>query len=297
MPTPKKTVPAKKATPAAKSAPAKAPAAKASTSRALTDWDEKLASKVKAAQKVASSIGGGSRNVLSFKGGRMSYQGGFVPDNNLNVIILKAINENNFFEGQYDPNSPASPLCYAFGSPDGEDEGMGPDKTHFKGHEGDIQSETGRCVDCAHNEWGSAEKGRGKACKNQVSLAFVTADALDSIEAMEKAEVIYAKLPVTSGKSWKGYINELGDRHFLEFVTNIQVTPSGETYVVEFSAQDQVERNEVFGALVDKSDKEDAKKPEAYPVFEEAPKPQRGGRRVIPVKAAGKAAAAKPRKF
>lgn len=203
----------------AKKAAAPATAAKKTPGTALAKWDEALAAKAKAAKRVASAIGGGSRNVLSFKGGRMSYQGGNVPGNELEVVVLSAINENNYFADAYDPNNPASPACYAFGSPDGEDENMGPNRDHFKGREDVIQSETGRCADCPHNEWGSAEKGRGKACKNVVSLAMVTSDALDSEEAMAKAEVFYAKLPVTSGKSWKGFVNECGERHFLEFVT------------------------------------------------------------------------------
>lgn len=268
-----------------------APAAKKSTSTALANWDEALAKKASAAKKVAASIGGGSRNVLSFKGGRLSYQGGNVPGNKLNVVVLSAINENNYFEGAYDPNNPASPVCYAFGSPDGEDEQMGPHEAVVKA--GKAQSESGLCSDCPHNEWGSAETGRGKACKNVVSLAMITEDALESDEAIAKAEVFYAKLPVTSGKSWKGYVNDLGDKHFIQFVTQLEVEPQGETFVVLFEAQQEVDKKRI-GALLEKSDKEDGKWGDPYPVFE-APPPK--GRRSIPIKkAAGKPASKPPAK-
>jgi len=280
---------------ATKTAKAAAPApAKKTTGTALVKWDEKLAAKATAAKKVAAAIGGGSKNTLSFKGGKLTYQGGVIPGGELDIVVLMATNENNYFSGRYDPNNPASPKCYAFGSPDGDDENMGPDvRAHFKGREGDVQSETGRCADCPHNEWGSADTGRGKACKNVVSLAFVAADALESEETLAKAEVIYAKLPVTSGKSWKGYVNDLGDKHFIEYVTTISVTPSGETYTIDFVAKEEVEKNAVFGALIDLSDKEERKPREAYPVFDDAP-PARGKGRTIPIKAAPAKKAVKP---
>lgn len=273
-----------------------ATAAKKTPGTAVVKWEEKLAAKAQAAKKVASAIGGGSRNVLSFKGGRLQYQGGNVPGNALRVVVLSAINENNFYEGRYDSNNPQAPTCYAFGSPDGEDENMGPNPEHFK-DASRIQSETGRCADCANNEWGSAETGRGKACKNVVALAMVTEDALASEEALTKAEVFYAKLPVTSGKNWKGFVNECGDRHFMEFITELSVEPSGETFLVNFQAVEEVPRK-VMGALVDKSDKEDGKWGEAYPDFEQPAQPAKGGRRTIPIKKAAAAKpAAKPRKF
>ena len=132
-------------------AASKKPAAKsAPKTTAVANWDEALAQKAMAAKKVASHIGGGSRNVLSFKGGKLSYQGGNVPGNKLNVVVLSAINENNFYEGRYDPNNPQSPTCYAFGRPDGEDENMGPHEAVKKA--GNSQSETGRCADCPNNE-------------------------------------------------------------------------------------------------------------------------------------------------
>jgi hypothetical protein len=277
---------AKKAAPAAK----KTPAAKAATGTALVKWDEVLAAKAKQAAKVVSSIGGGSKNVLSFKGGKLSYQGGNVPGNALNVVVVSAVNENNFFEGRYDPNNPSSPTCYAWGSPDGDD-------AHMKPHEKAPNPQSNECQSCPNNEWGSAETGRGKACKNVVSLAMVSEDALESVEALQAAEVFYAKLPVTSGKSWKGFVNDCGDKHYIQFLTELSVVPSGETYTVEFQAVRELARDNVLGALLDLSEKEDKKwGKEPYPVFEAPPaRGKAAGKRVIPVKAAAKTPAKKPK--
>jgi len=266
-----------------------APAAKKpapSASRAVVDWQKVLLDKARMAKKVAANIGGGSRNVLSFKGGRISYQGGTVPGNVLDVVVLSAINENNFYRGKYDPNNPASPVCYAFGSPTGDDEDMAP-------HDASPDKQSDHCRDCPQNEWGSADTGRGKACKNVVSLAMVTADALDSPEAMAKAEVFYAKLPVTSGKAWKGYVANCGDKHYIQFVTQLGTEPQGETYLVTFDAQREVD-GPIMGPLLQKSEREDAKWGDPYPVFEERAPQRRPG---PPAKGAPPRPAAKKPKY
>lgn len=248
-----------------------APAAKR-TGTAVVKWDEALAAKAKAAQRVAAAVSGGGGNFLSFKGGRLSYQDHHIKDGMLDVIVISAVAENNYFEGPYNPKVPQSPICYAFGSPDGDDDDMKPHKAVFDA--GDNQSD--KCKGCEHNEWGSAEKGRGKACKNVVRLAMVVADVLDASDpaaAITKAEVCYAKLPVTSGKNWSGYVNSLGTKHYLQYVTTLKVVPDedGEYFFIEFEAAREIE-GEAIGALLEKSDKEDANIGFAYPKFDEAAK-------------------------
>lgn len=276
-----------------------APAKKTTT--AVVKWDERLAAKAKAAQKVASSIGGGSGNFLSFKGGKLSFKDARMPDDQMECIVLAAVTENNWFKDKFNPKVPQSPTCYAFGSPDGDDENMGPHEAVKKA--GNSQSETGRCADCQHNEWGSAETGRGKACKNQVRLALIPASVLQEADpeaAIKKAEIAYAKLPVTSGKNWSGYVNQLGDKHFLQFVTRLSVVADGDDYFhTEFEAVEEIS-GKAIGALVERSDAEEARIGFAYPEFAEESKPQgrgaAGARRPVPAKKAS-APAKKPPKY
>lgn len=277
-----------------------ATAAKKTTTTAVVAWDEKLAAKAKAAQRVASTIGGGSGNFLSFKGGKLSFKEARMPDDQMECIVLAAVTENNWFAEKFNPKVPQSPKCYAFGSPDGDDENMGPHEAVKKA--GNSQSETGRCADCPHNEWGSAETGRGKACKNQVRLALIPASVLqedDPEAAIKKAEIAYAKLPVTSGKNWSGYVNQLGDKHFLQFVTRLSLVDDGDDYFhTEFEAVDEI-KGKVIGALVDRSDREEKAIGFAYPEFEEQAKPQgraAGARKPVPAKKSA-TPARKPSKY
>lgn len=263
-----------------------------SGTRALANWEEALARKAKSAKKVASNASTG-KSVLSFKGGKLNHQGGLVPGNQLDVVVLSSIMENNFFSGPYDPKNPTPPSCYAFGSPEGDDENMGPNKAHFEGHEDDIQTETGRCADCPQNEWGSAGTGRGKACKNQVSLAMILAGELDGLaKGGAHPEVFYAKLPVTSAKAWRGFMNECDTKHPLEFVATISTEPvgSGDGFIVTASLKEEVPR-QAIGPLLELSDREDARwGKEPYPVAE---RPQQRGRQ----QAAPRGTAAPRRKY
>jgi hypothetical protein len=277
---------------AKKTAPADSKPAGKKAGTAVVKWDEELAKRARNAHRVAANVGSGGGNYLSFKGGKLSFKDVAIKSNRLDIVVLAAVAENNYFDGPYDPKSPQSPLCYAFGRPDGDDDDMKPHEQVFK--DGNNQSDF--CRNCEHNEWGSAAKGRGKACKNQVKLCFIPADALEKDGAVAKEEAVYAKLPVTSGKHWSRYINELGDKHFLQFVTTLclESDEGEETYHVVFEAKEEI-TGEVIGELVARSDKEERNMGVAYPKFEEQERrpARKGAARPAPTKGV----AAKPRKF
>jgi len=256
-----------------------ATASKKKPGTAVIAWDEKLAARAQMAKKAEASVSTG--NFISLKGGIMSYMGNAVPGNKLNVIVVDSILENHFFEGKYDPNTPQSPSCYAFGRDEDE---MAP-------HEKVEAPQNDICKGCSQNEWGSAETGKGKACKNVRRLAVITEDTLDKgIEGITDADVAYIKLPVTSVKAWAGYVNQLAatNKPPLAFVTEISVVPDASSqFKVQFKAVSEIDDGELIGALLDKADAAEQLIAFPYQAVEAAPaKPSR-----TPVR---KAASAKP---
>lgn len=223
----------------------KKPAAK-KPGTAVAKWDEKLAAKAHAAKKTEASVSTGS--FVSMKGGVLSYMGNAVPGNKLNVIVLDAIMENHLFEGAYDPSTPQSPVCYAFGR---DEDDMAP-------HEKVEEPQADHCKGCPHNEWGSADTGKGKACKNVRRLGIITEDTLDGgAEAIMDAEVAFMKLPVTSVKAWAGYVNQLAatNKPPLAFVTEINVVPDAVSqFKVQFKVIEEIDDGDLLGALLDKSE-------------------------------------------
>ncbi len=230
---------------------------------------------------------------ISLRGGILSIDDNAVDDNELRVVILSGLHENQNYAGDYDPDTPSSPTCYAFG--DNEDE-MAP---HAEAP--DKQAEL--CSQCWANEWRSADKGRGKKCGNVRRLVCITEDALESPEALMEAEARMMKVPVMSVKNWtnnvKNVLAEEIHRPSYGVVTRIKLVPDAKSqFRVQFHFEELVEfTQELYDAMKKraKQARDDSSLP--YPVFTEEDKPARGGRKVIPIQKAapakGKAPAAK----
>lgn len=221
-------------------------AAKQNGTTALTKYDERLAALAKTAKQAVSKVGGG--NFISLRGGIMTWQGAAVPDNKMRCIVIDAIAENQFYEGAFDPEAFAAPTCYAFGR---DPNSMAPDPEHVAAP----VSES--CHGCAYNEWGSADVGKGKACKEVQRLALITEGDLEN--EIESATVAYLKVPVTSVKGWAGYVRKLADVYNkppLAFITEISVVKENTNKLpgwhLEFNLISPVEEADQFEALMNK---------------------------------------------
>lgn len=135
------------------------------------------------------------------------------------VVIADAIWENTFYEGRYNPDEQNAPKCYAFGR---SDEEMVPHVT-MQQHPEYFVPQSEACDVCDWNKWGSAAQGSGKACQNRRRLAMLpagvfgqdengrTLDIYDTPEHYASADQVTLKLPVTSVKNWRKYVNKIAD--------------------------------------------------------------------------------------
>lgn len=136
---------------------------------------------------------------VSIKGGEFTLGGEVVADP-MRVVVLDYVFENAWYDTKYDKDNPSSPACFAVSR---NEKGMAPDERSPV-----PQADT--CADCEKNKFGSAEVGKGKACKNQRRLALINADVktLDE-EYVASAEIAFIRLPPSSLKLWKGYVRKL----------------------------------------------------------------------------------------
>lgn len=128
------------------------------------------------------------------------------------TIVLARVYVNAYYDEAFDPEQPQSPACFALGTQATKDE-MGP-------HENSVapQDEGAGCRNCWANQFGSAETGKGKACKNGIRLAVVDAHEDPELIAAGEAEVVGLTLPPTATKHWQRYVNaKLGDVRGLPF--------------------------------------------------------------------------------
>lgn len=252
----------------------------------VMDWEKEMEAQAEIAAAAQRSSGGGGK-FLSMKSGVLSFDDTPMPGNQMAVIILADIIENSWYEGAYDPSTPASPKCFAFAHD--EDDLAPPDAVDKDPY---FERQAPSCAECPRNEWGSADTGRGKACKNVMRLAMIPAgiykptgkgrnitfdyEAIDDIAHFAKAEVTYLKVPVMSVKNYSKYVKQLTAdlrRPPHGVVTNIYLEPDPKSqFKVMFELMDTVD-SEFMPTIMKRHKVEAASIDFAYspPLEDEAP--------------------------
>lgn len=149
----------------------------------------------------------------SFKNANFKIDGQPIPNNKADIRILAAIGERAYYEDEYDADQTQVPVCYALDSDKPHDESSSP--------------QSAKCEDCEHNKWGSAARGRGKACREGARVIFTSANL-----PQENAPMITAKIPVTSLKSVTALTSRCSDAGKLtgEFITEIKVVEDKKSF-------------------------------------------------------------------
>lgn len=242
----------------------------------VVSWADALALRATIARSQAASTGGGSKGIGT-AGGEFSIDGS-PAGTVLNVIMLDSVLEHAFYGEKYDPDNRKPPVCFAFGRNEKE---MAP-------HEDSPEPQCETCASCEWNKFGSADTGKGKACKNIVRMMVISEDDLEDVEASEPRML---KVPVTSVKNWKGYtqgIVDVKNSDPIAVLTEVALHRHPKfQFEMKFRNLGDVD-NEVVGLLIDKSDANQSALVQPYsPKEEEEEKPRGKGA----AKAMGKAPA------
>jgi hypothetical protein len=229
---------------------------------AVITMDDNLKQQIAKQQQALSKIVT-STKFISFKGGQIIIDNKVVPGGKTDVVLLAFMGERSFFPDGYDPDVRQSPLCYAyFNTEDDADE----TKPHPKAKE--AQAKT--CAECAHNEWGSANVGRGKACRESVRIAL-----LPAVQDMSKAQIWHARVPITSVGAFKSHISDIlsAERPVWAVVSELTVTPDAKTFFkISWAVKRGITQNEV-AVLSAKAISAERDIAFEYPDFEETAAP------------------------
>lgn len=255
-----------------------------SKSTAVAKWDEELARQAQIAAAVEESTATGQ--FFSLKSGVLSFNDNPMPDNQMAVVILDSILENVFYDGPYDPDNVQAPRCFAFGR---DEKTMEPHKIVVEAGNS-MAGASGGCAGCEMNEWGSADKGRGKACRNTRRLAMIPAGNFDpntgkfkaftDPDQFESSPIGFLKLPVTSVKGYAAFVKQVAGalkRPPFGIFARVAVKPDPNTqFKVVFEPLGQVPDN-LMGLVMSRREEAVAsiESPYSLPEEEEA-KPARG---------------------
>ena len=216
---------------------------------ALVDYKAQLAAMATDVKEVeAGQIANPS---ISFKSGVMTYMGAAIKDNAANVSVVGYALENAYYNKDYDADNPVSPVCFALGTGK-KDEVM---KPHVDSEL--PQSET--CASCKWNVFGSADKGKGKACRNVRRLALIHEAAVEvGAKEVATSPIVMAKLSPTSGPVFSRYVNNIANvKHVppIAVISRMALKPHAKNqFEVTWEFVRDITDNAALGALMGRID-------------------------------------------
>ena len=272
----------------------------------LINWEKELADEAAIVGEMESSTATGQ--FFSIKSGVLSFNDAPMPDNQVAVVILDGILENVYYKDAYDPENPAGPTCFAFGRDEAK---MAPHQLVVDA--GNAQHD--KCAGCPMNEWGTAEKGRGKACRNIRRLAMISAGTFDKAGNFvpvgdaahySSSQIALMKLPVTSVKGYAAFVKAIVGtlkKPPFAIATRIKVVPDAKSqFKLQFAFKELINFDQALWDAMKKKTADCAKEIVApYPhqadldaaKAAEAPKTKsKAPAKAVPMKPVGKVAQA-----
>lgn len=228
-------------------------------STAVANWRDELAASAKAAVASEETAGTGGGRFFNLRAGQLSFDDAALPGNQMACVIVDSIFETVYYESDFDPENPSPPTAFAFGR----------DQAEMRWNEeySDPEFAGKLCSESEVCEWGSAEKGKGKAAKELRRLAIVPAgtykplgkgggfdlDLFDDTEPFRTADLAYLKLPVTSVKGFSQYLKQVAeqfDRPLWGVVTRVYLEPHPKyQFQVKCELLEVIEDEEILEAL------------------------------------------------
>lgn len=200
------------------------------TQHAVVPWDEEMEPYGKQAQAMVASVQSG--RYLSTRTGIISFQGQQIG-NTVDIIVLDSVLENSYYEDRFEAGNIKAPVCFA----------MARHAQDMKPFEGCDKPQNTQCRGCNWNEFGTADTGRGKACKNAARIAlFPVTEDMDAA-SIAKSQIYYLRTTVTSTRDWWSYFNAdiISQKGRSNVITRVTLTPDARNqFSMGFETVDQL---------------------------------------------------------
>lgn len=159
--------------------------------QAMAEYEKMLAEQ---AATLKDRIGAPASNRIITKGKKFTTPDGVSNPGPMRVVVLDWAAFNTFYDGQYNPNNPKPPSCFAVG-----------DRSNIAPGDKVENPQAPACAGCPKNEWGSDPNGgKGKACKNQYRVAIIPAD----LETPDADSVYLLQVSPTGMKAFDGFVRK-----------------------------------------------------------------------------------------
>ena len=201
-------------------------------SQLVLPWqqDDELDKLIERQQRAAGTVGGWP--FISTKGGVFSL--GDVELEGFDCFVLSHARMNSYFVGAYRPDRRDSPDCWAIQDMEQLEGEMAPPPNL-------PNKESEACFGCPQNEFGSDNRGRGKACKNvHVVGLIVLDDGKITPDSISRARGTRLRIPPTSRK-WAEVVDLLSAKRiplpFMRFRFGIEDDPNTQFQIQPFPTE------------------------------------------------------------
>jgi hypothetical protein len=176
-------------------------------------------------QALRAQVSAPSSGKISVKGKTFTLPDGRSSQDPLTAVVLDFVTLRALYEGIYNPNKPADPVCFAINKAISD---LSPSLNSSKPQAQD-------CASCPKAQWGTGNGGRGQACKTQRRLLLVPPDFTD------KSPPLTLYVSPSGLKQWDGYVTSLvrdyGKRP-IDVVTLIKFDPTQTYPTLQFDMHD-----------------------------------------------------------
>lgn len=184
----------------------------------------------------------GVSNSLTVSAGQFMFQGNELGDE-LDVVVLDFRYLNRWYDGVYDSDNPSSPDCYAVSMFE-KDLIPAPNA---------MAAQADSCEVCELNQWGSADRGKGKACSNRRLVAMVHANDLDGDP--NEVEIVTLNIPSTSIRAFDKFYSEVRNvlkRPTIGVIVRMTLEPEGTYSLIHFTVEGLINDKETVQMLAEK---------------------------------------------
>ncbi len=232
-----------------------------SRSIVVPGWRDQAAKSIAKGKEVSRKLPAPGGNFFSFRNGVLTL-GGETLDSPMPLVILSYSFERSYYSQQYQADVMATPDCYSY---DG-------DVPH---PESPVKQST-NCEECRLNQFGTAQNGQGKGCKEGAKFAAIHADSADSPDKVATATIVQGRLSVLNAKTFRNYVGYFEDNNtpIWQGISDLTVKPDSRSqYAAKFSKRQAEFDDDILDAIAVRVNEADKLLDAPYPAIEAA-KPQ-----------------------
>ena len=167
--------------------------------KSSTEISPEIKAMLDAAAKEQSEGEQGGIPFISLKGKKFSV-GDVKLGTSLVCVIISDVFDHSWYDRKYDPKSDEvfPPACFA----------MGKDISSMAPHENAPDKQSESCSTCHKNEFGSADTGKGKACRNGRRLLIASVDENGNVNFNDLAII---NISPTALKGYSKYVKSINN--------------------------------------------------------------------------------------